>query len=416
MSSKKPNRIHFIKRTLDTLALPEYGKRVDYYDEQQRNLLIRLTSNGGKTFYVRRKIGSVSERILVGRYPDLSIEQARKKAALILAEIAQGSNPQEIKRQKNQEPTVEDIFNNYIEGHAKARCIRLKDMQRDFELYFTDWRNRKCSTIRRPDVQTKVNYLYKHNGAGGANHAIILMKAAVNWNIKHGFLSGENPWTSVKTFRMQARERFLLPHELQGFFTAVNKLKCSSTKDFIMLSLLTGARRSNVLSMRWEQIDFDLGIWRIPLTKNGESQTVPLTGPALQILSARHNDQEAGWVLPGKLPGSHLVEPKWTWKCLLKDAGISNLRMHDLRRTLASYMAIGNQSLQIIGKALGHKSTQATQIYARLTHDPVRKAMEQAQSDILTAAGISPNLDNIVHLPEAKQSTDAVQVFPLQAS
>lgn len=96
------------------------------------------------------------------------------------------------------------------------------------------------------------------------------------------------------------------------------------------------------------------------------------------------------------MPGKHLVEPKRTWDRLLKQTGITNLRLHDLRRTLGSYMAMNNQSLQIIGKALGHKSTQATQIYARLTYDPVKAAMEQAQAQILSAAGLVKTPDNVV--------------------
>jgi integrase len=145
-----------------------------------------------------------------------------------------------------------------------------------------------------------------------------------------------------------------------------------------------------------------LGLWRIPKTKHGESHTIPLTQFALQLLEARFQDRTSEWVFPGKKPGTHLAEPKATWKAVLNEAKLKDLRIHDLRRTLGSYMAIGNQSLQIIGKALGHKSMTSTQVYARLANDPVRQGMEKAQVEIFSAAGL------IVTVPALDaQSSDA---------
>ncbi len=106
---------------------------------------------------------------------------------------------------------------------------------------------------------------------------------------------------------------------------------------------------------------------------------MPLTASAIELLNSRHATKSGPWVLPGKGGANHLVEPKRPWYKLLKDAKIKDLRLHDLRRTLASRMAMDNHSLQIIAKALGHKTIAATQIYSRLSNDPVRKAMESAQ-------------------------------------
>jgi integrase len=161
-------------------------------------------------------------------------------------------------------------------------------------------------------------------------------------------------------------------------------------RDYVYLSLFTGARQANVLAMRWDQIDFGLGIWTIPRTKSGDSHTIPLTSSALEILSMRRQSAKGEWVFSGDGKTGHLVEPKKGWRALLKEAGIKDLRMHDLRRTLGSYMAMGNQSLHMIGKALGHKSPTATQIYSRLAYDPLRQAMEKAQSDMFSAAGLMP--------------------------
>ena len=138
--------------------------------------------------------------------------------------------------------------------------------------------------------------------------------------------------------------------------------------------------------MRWNEIDFELGTWRIARTKSGDSQTIPLTGRVLELLKERKEESSSDWVFPGRGGSGHLVEPKKAWHKLFALSGLQDLRLHDLRRTLGSYMAIGNQSLQVIGKALGQMSSTATQIYARLTHDPVRQALEKAQSDMLNTA------------------------------
>ena len=152
------------------------------------------------------------------------------------------------------------------------------------------------------------------------------------------------------------------------------------------MSLLTGARKSNVLSMKWTDLDIAAGYWRIPETKNGSVVVVPLVGPALSILEARHTSAgSCPWVFPGHRRGDHLRSPKHSWERILKAAKLENLRPHDLRRTLGSWMACQNVSLTIVGKVLGHKSPQATAVYSRLSMNPQRQAMEGATTAMLAA-------------------------------
>lgn len=104
---------------------------------------------------------------------------------------------------------------------------------------------------------------------------------------------------------------------------------------------------------------------------------------------------------PGKIKSKHLIEPKRTWQRLLIQAGITDLRIDDRRRTLGSCMAMNNQTLQNIGIALNHKSTPVTQINSRRPDDPVRRAMEQAQTDMLAAAGLLYSTDNVIAREQA---------------
>ena len=139
--------------------------------------------------------------------------------------------------------------------------------------------------------------------------------------------------------------------------------------------------------MRWDQIDLQAMTWRIPRTKNGESQTIPLGEPEAMILKGRQAESSSPWVFPSPAKiDQHLSPPRAGWERILKRAGIADLRMHDLRRTLGSYMVDTGASLAIIGKTLNHKSQQATAIYARLSLDPIREAKDKAVRAMLGLA------------------------------
>lgn len=143
----------------------------------------------------------------------------------------------------------------------------------------------------------------------------------------------------------------------------------------------TAARKSNVLSMHWSNINLVDQTWYIPDTKNGEPHLVPLTQKAMMILQRRREQSDSEWVFPSSTSSSgHLQEPKKAWKRICKKANLTDLRIHDLRRTAGSWMAISGASQYVIGKALNHKSPESTAIYARLSLDPVREFMEKASN------------------------------------
>jgi integrase len=383
-------KFNFTKHALEDLPIPSEKNRVYYGDAKTHGLFIAVMRNGRKTFYFRRKTNQISQRFIIGRFPEYSIEQARNKAIEIASLIAKGENPHEEKKVKKTELTLGESFEAYLNGHVKQHCVAVKNIEGDFRRYLSDWNHRKLSSITKAEVQNRMNKVGEENGKTAANHMLTYARAAINWCIKNELISTQNQWIGIKKYRTQARERFLSRTELLSFFSALKEFpNDTGMRDYLYISLFTGARRSNVLSMRWQDVDLDLGIWRIPRTKSGDSHTLPLPSMALVILLERSKTKSSDWVFPGPGGTGHLVEPKRSWHALLRKAELSNLRMHDLRRTLGSYMAMGNQSLQMIGKVLGHKSPTATQIYARMAFDPIREAMEKAQNDMLAAAGIS---------------------------
>ena len=252
---------------------------------------------------------------------------------------------------------------------------------------------KKLSKITKADIQ-KLHADMGKNHKVEANRLIALLSIMFNKAIEFGLWDKLNPAFNIKKFREKSRDRFLQSEELPRFFSALAQESNETIRDYILLAILTGARRSNLLAMKWDEVSWERAEWRIPTTKNDDPQIVTLSKEALTILKHRKFAITNRYVFPGNGKCEHLVEPKKGWTRVLKNAGIENLKIHDLRRTLGSWQAKTGASLTIIGKSLNHKSHQATAIYARLDLDPVRASVEKATHAILTAAGLK-QLDTV---------------------
>ncbi len=374
----KDNKFNFTKRSLETLTIPVDGKRSYYYDEKVRGLGVAVTDKGTITFIVYRKVDGRPERITLGRYPDLSIENARGLASETNAQISQGKNPNQEKSKLRAEITLQELFDKYLEQHAKKHKKSWISDQSQYQLYLASWSKRKISSIHKSDIESLHTKIGNNNGIYTANRALSLLGIMFSKAISWGW-NGINPVIGIKKFKEKSRERFLQGDELPRFFKSLEEEQNRCLADFFMLSLLTGARRSNVLSMRWQDIDLEEAIWTILETKNDTSQMVPLGTEAIAILSERFQTKGSLWVFPsGTSQSGHLEEPKSAWKRILKRADLTDLRLHDLRRTMGSYQAATGANSFIIGKSLNHKTVQATAIYARLNIDPVRESMKKA--------------------------------------
>lgn len=380
---KTANKINFTKKALEALSLPAEGKRAYYYDAKVRGLIISVTEKGTKTFYVYRKVNGRPERIMLGYYIDLSIENARGQASKVNSQIAQGKNPNREKSKLKGELTFEELFEKYLEGHAKLHKKSWKNDQDIYRLYLIHLKKRKISSFHKSDFETLHSDIGKTKGRYAANRMLALLGVMFRKAIDWGW-DGKSPITGIKKFKEKTRERFLQGDELSRFFKALGGEPNKLFTDFFMVCLLTGARKGNVLSMRWEDVDIEKGTWKIPETKNGESHLVPLSSDLIKILHQRYTQKENNWVFPSKTSQSgHLEEPKRVWKRILEEANLTDLRLHDLRRTLGSWQAATGANSYVIGKSLGHKTQQATAVYARLNIDPVRESVNRATSAML---------------------------------
>ena len=144
--------------------------------------------------------------------------------------------------------------------------------------------------------------------------------------------------------------------------------------------------------MRWEEIDFAESTWRLPRTKPNKKQSIPLAPPALAILVRRRENRtgESEWVFPARNPAEHAKRFRSEWERLVKRAELTDLRPHDVRRTLGSWMTKGGTPLPTVKSALGHASIQTTQIYSRLEDSDLRRALEVTATRMLEAGDAAP--------------------------
>jgi integrase len=395
-------RLNFSKKLLETWPAPPLG-RVYLHDERARGLVLAITSAGAKTFYLYRKVKGRPERVKIGPFPDLSVEQARGKAAELNAAIAKGDNPAEWRRSARAEMTLEQLFTAWLERYGKVHRKTWPEDKRTFGIYVTGaLKGRKLSAIRRIDLAALHVKVGEEHGKIVANRLLSLLRAVFNRALDWGVELALNPATRIRKFPEQARERFLQADELPKFFQALAEEPNETARDFFLLALLTGARKGNLVGMTWAEVNLGRATWTIPETKAGHPQTVALVPEAVTILSRRRAEAvDSPFVFASWGATRHYIEPKSAWKRILARAGIADLRLHDLRRTLGSWQAAQGASLTIIGKSLGHRNVSTTAIYARLNLDPVRRSVEAATRAMLVAGGQLPEAE-VVGINEVK--------------
>lgn len=446
-------KLKFTKTALLALPHPEAGKRLSVYDTEIPKLAMRITSAGSRTFYVVKRAGASMAWVKLGTFPEMTVEQARTEAQKILAEFATGANPAAARRAIRGEPTFAEMLAEMLEKKKKRDGSPItertkKDYLDTARLHMSSIANSKLSHITRSEVKA-IHSKVSKKSARQADKAVAIISSVFNYAADQEHFSGTNPASRIQKNPVSERDRFAQAAELPYLFAAIAE---SSMSDFFLLSLLTGARRSNVQAMAWRDLDLEARIWRIGMTKNGTPQNVTLSPEAVAALYARKRTTgNSPFVFPGTGKTGHMVEPKKAWAAILRRASVrrlldhleslgkltaeerkhadkqiteapaaaekhyrtiaeklevdpalydmTDLRIHDLRRTLGSWQAKTGASMAIIGKSLNHKSHQATAIYARLDLDPVRQSVETATQAMLEAGGVKQPAE-VVKLPK----------------
>lgn len=355
-------------------------KRFDWHDSETHGLVVRHGVSGSRVFYWYGRLHGTMSRLKIGPYPQVTLAKARDEAKRITGEAASGRQPIPVARQARDELTLGDLFGWYLRTHAKPHKSTWEADERRYKARLIQWDHKRLSTITLEMVKDLHVSIGETDGPYAANKMLELLGFMWRLGREQLHFDAVDPTKGIKRFPKTERSRFLTTDELPKFLAALKQVGHQTTRDCILLALFTGARRSNVCAMRWDQIDLKHGIWQIAAasSKNRQELTIILPKAATEILKERKKTAISEWVFPGGGMTGHIVEPKHAMSEALTKAGLKGIRFHDLRRTLGSWQANQGSSLPIIGKSLGHSSTAATRIYARLQMEPVRQSVEAA--------------------------------------
>ncbi|XAF72879.1 tyrosine-type recombinase/integrase [Orientia tsutsugamushi] len=389
--------LDLIKGLLNKINIPEGEKILIIHDTDIIGLKLKISwvvrrGRLRKTWVLEQKFKNQSLKITIGVFPDLSIKEARKIARELKTLMAKGIDPRAEKRKQQIEEnenrikererkandiTFKELCYRYIEEYAKIYTINWEEYTDRVNTYAQSLYEKKISKIRMSDIQQIFNDISKKGKYATANLILLTLRTIFNKAIKWGLIEN-NPTLGIEQHKMQARERRLSYDEMGRLLPVLCGKATPLIRDFALLALYTGARKSNVLEMEWDNIDFKRKIWHIPKTKNGKAQNIPLTDEAMEILQARKFTSESKWVLPSASASGHLERPNNSWHRVCKKAGIKNLRIHDLRRTLASCMSDAGASQKTISTALNHMNSNSTMHYTIACMELVRQYMSKA--------------------------------------
>ncbi len=370
------------KQLIDETPFPSAGQ-VFVRDAELPGFALRVTQ-GRKSFILEKRIRGRMRRLTIGPYGPLTVDQARKLAATHVGAIAQGADPAQVRQDRIHEPTFGDLSEQYLERHAPRKRSG-RDDRAMLNTHLAVFRTRKLTDLNRNDV-ARLHAQVGETAPYRANRLVALLRKMFNLARDWGLYAGENPATRIQMFREESRDRFVQPEELPRLFQAIAEEADPSVRAVLLTALLTGARRTEVLTMRWEDVSLTRAEWRIPQTKAGRPHLLPLPHALVATLRSLPRVEGNPYVFLGQNGVGHLQNMKRTWDRIRVTAGIQDVRFHDLRRTVGSWLAGSGESLQLIGKVLNHRDVSTTAIYARLNLDPVRQALERNATKMLEAA------------------------------
>jgi integrase len=364
---------------------------------------VKATDGGAKVYVVSYRTGRRKRRYTIGRHgAPWTPDSARKEANRLLALVAAGVDPMAAKATARGAATVRELTERFMTEHVAAKrkpsTARLYRGLLD-RIILPALGGRTITDVTRADVAA----LHHRRRATpiDANRALLLVSKLMNFAERLGLRpDGSNPARHVERFRERRRERYLTTAEFQRLGDALATAAVGvalpghaepaalspTALAAIKLLIFTGARRGEILSLRWEHVDLEHGCLRLPDSKTG-AKLVMLNAPAAAVLAGLPHVEKNPYVLPGVRRGQHLVNVTETWHIVRDLAGLKDVRLHDLRHSHASVGAEAGLSLPMIGALLGHTQAQTTKRYAHLAADPVKAASELVGSRIAAAMG-----------------------------
>ena len=368
------------RRTVE--ALPVGEREAVYWDTELSGFGVRVYPSGTKVYLAQTRAGGRSRRVTVGRHGLITAEQARRKAAQIIADIKAGNEPvlHNGAAQRDLGPTVAELAERFMREHVAVRCKPAT--ARNYRYAFDKCLLPALGSLRLGEIgrERVAAFQYSlHETPFLSNKAVDALSRLYNMAEQWGVApEGGNPCRFIRKYKETPRERFLSDEEFRRLgrvldeVEAEDKVRPSAVAAFRLL-MLTGCRRNEILTLRWEDVDFDAGELRLPDAKTG-ARSVAISPSARRVLANLPRLPDNPWVIAGTKPGARFSNLNNAWLIVRSRAGLDDVRIHDLRHSFASRALALGESLSMIGKLLGHRKVQTTARYAHLKRDSVKAA------------------------------------------
>jgi integrase len=410
------------KRTVDSIV--PAADDVFVWDTELKGFGFKVTPQGRRVFVVQYRsptVPGVRRKVTLGAYGVLTPDQARDAALVVLGRVAKGEDPageSAERRAGNRNETVASVGKDYLaDVKAKLKATTAGEYKRMFEKYVVPAIGfLPIAAVTFKDVSALHNAHQKKPYQ--ANRILQMLKAFFYWAELHGHRAANaNPCRDVKKFPEQSSERFMTVAEVRRLGEALDiaarvglppapqhrkhakspktqKLRPKSADTpipanpfaiaAIRFLLLTGWREQEALTLRRGAIDFERGFATRADTKTGKSHR-PIGAPALELIKSLPEIEGSPFVFPGSKPEKPLKEIKRVWYAVRHAATLDDVRLHDLRHTVASFSVVSGHSLYLTGKLLGHSRPETTQRYAHLADDARRIAANAVSTSIAEA-------------------------------
>ncbi|MGH8558647.1 MAG: tyrosine-type recombinase/integrase [Methylococcales bacterium] len=394
-------RFVFTKKLIEALDIPTTG-RAYAKDLKVPGLLIQITPTGTKSFQVFRRVNGKPVRVTLGRYPDLTIEQARRKALNVLSDLADGVNPNDEKKaERAKAVTLNEALEDYFKARPGLKATTTKDTRIAFAATFSDWLDKPICEISRDRVETRHRAFGKNRSEARANLAFRYLRSVLNFAIdryrdsENNPILQSNPVSILKRswFRVERRRTVLKPYEISPWWKAVENLPNRIAGDYFKLLILTGLRREEALSLVWADIDLKTRTLTVRNTKNRTDHTLPLTEYLLELFEQRCRESGNEFVFSGSR--GRLSNLRYALDFVKSTSGVS-FTPHDLRRTFATIADSLDTPGYALKALLNHKTgSDVTAGYVVVTPERLQEPMRKITDYVLKAAGVKESAEVI---------------------
>ena len=386
------------KKFVDTVPTPEKtatgGKTQAFYrDEKIPGFALRVTSGGVKSFIVEKRINGKNKRFTIGRYGNLTAEQARLEAMKLTSDVAIGKDPiAEKKAKEAKSVTLKQAFDDYMLARKNLSATTIKDYTRTIEGALSDWQNKALLDITKDMVEAR-HRLLGRNSHARANNSLRVLRAIINHaKKKYEDSKGQpiilyNPVDRISDtrgwYKVERRRTLIKPHQLAAWYQATLQLNAETTRDYLHLLLFTGLRRSEASRLRWDEVDFIEKTLTINITKNHEIHTLPLSDFLEDLLKRRYEDRVNDYVFDSDSKLGYLIEPKTAIKKVSDLSGVG-FSLHDLRRTFITIAESLDIPAYALKRLLNHKDpNDVTAGYIVSDVERLRAPMQKISNFIL---------------------------------